>query len=284
MAEIIEITDFEDPRLDVYCRLREPALKNGASEMKSLFIAESPHVIERAMNYPCRPVSMLLEKRHVDGQCRELIERAGDIPVFTADDRILTQITGFHLTRGALCCMERPAGFKPEALLSSARRVAVLEDVVNPTNIGALFRSAAALSVDAVLLTPNCCDPLYRRAIRVSMGTVFQVPWAYLSDCEADWPGKGLTLLKSCGFQTAAMSLTDRTISIGDPVLQGIDRLAIVLGTEGDGLTANTIASCDFNVKIPMREGVDSLNVAAAGAVAFYALGYRPAAQAAQPD
>ncbi|MBR6323122.1 MAG: RNA methyltransferase [Lachnospiraceae bacterium] len=275
MAEIIEITDFSDPRLDVYARLREPALKNGASEMKSLFIAESPNVIERAINYPCRPVSMLLEPRHVDGQCRELIERAGDIPVFTAPDDVLTQITGFHLTRGALCCMERPEMPAAETLLSAAHRIAVLEDVVNPTNIGAIFRSAAALSVDAVLLTPNCCDPFYRRAIRVSMGTVFQVPWAFLSQDPADWPEKGLALLKSYGFQTAAMSLTDRTIPIDDPVLQDVGRLAIVLGTEGDGLTANTIASCDFNVKIPMRQGVDSLNVAAAGAVAFYALRYR---------
>ena len=273
MPEIIEITDFSDPRLDPYARLREPALRNGASENQSLFIAESPKVIERAMDFPCRPVSMLLERRHIEGQMKELLKRAGDIPVFTADFEVLTQITGFHLTRGALCAMKRPDLPAPSDLLRDAHRVAVLEDVVNPTNIGAVFRSAAALSFDAVLLTPNCCDPLYRRSIRVSMGTVFQIPWAYLSENETDWPDEGLRLLRSFGFQTAAMSLTDRTISVSDPRLHGIDRLAVILGTEGDGLSSETIASCEYNVKIPMRPGVDSLNVAAAGAVAFFALG-----------
>ncbi len=275
MANIIEITDFSDPRLDVYARLREPALKNGAAEDQSLFIAESPKVIERAMDFPCRPVSMLLERRHIEGQMKELIIRAGDIPVFTADFDVLTKITGFHLTRGALCAMERPGLPDPSELLRNSHRVAVLEDVVNPTNIGAIFRSAAALSVDAVLLTPNCCDPFYRRAVRVSMGTVFQIPWTYLMEDEADWPGQGLSLLRAFGFETAAMSLTDRTIPVSDPKLCGIDRLAVILGTEGDGLSEKTIASCDYNVKIPMREGVDSLNVAAAGAVAFYALAKR---------
>ena len=273
MPEIIEIRDFSDPRLDIYARLREPALKNGALDNQSLFIAESPKVIERAMDFPCRPVSMLLERRHIDGQCRELLQRAGDIPVFTADFEVLTQLTGFHLTRGALCAMERPKIPEPRALLKNARRVAVLEDVVNPTNIGAIFRSAAALSFDAVLLTGNCCDPFYRRAIRVSMGTVFQVPWAYITEDAADWPDKGMALLREEGFQTAAMSLSDRTIPISDPALQNIPKLAVILGTEGDGLRSSTIASCDYNVKIPMREGVDSLNVAAAAAVAFYALG-----------
>ena len=275
MAEIIEITDFSDPRLDVYAHLREPALKNGAADNRSLFIAESPKVIERAMDFPCTPVSMLLERRHIEGQMKELISRAGEIPVYTADFEILTNLTGFHLTRGALCAMERPVLPAVEEILRDAHRVAVLEDVVNPTNIGAIFRSAAALSIDAVLLTPNCCDPFYRRAIRVSMGTVFQIPWTYLSGDERDWPERGLSLLRSFGFETAAMSLTDRTIPVSDPRLQEADRLAIVLGTEGDGLSHKTIASCDYNVKIPMREGVDSLNVAAAGAVAFYALGRR---------
>lgn len=272
MPEIIEITDFSDPRLDVYARLREPALKNGAENGESLFVAESPKVIERAMDFPCRPVSMLLERRHIDGQMKELIARAGDIPVFTADFEVLTKLTGFHLTRGALAAMERPALPEPSLLLQNAARVAVLEDVVNPTNIGAVFRSAAALSVDAVLLTPNSCDPFYRRAVRVSMGTVFQVPWTYICREQEDWPEKGLALLKSCGFTTAAMSLTDRTIPVDDPRLKKADRLAIILGTEGDGLKSTTIASCDYNVKIPMREGVDSLNVAAAGAVAFFAM------------
>ena len=272
MAEIIEITAIDDPRLNVYARLREPALKNGAEKGLHLFVAESPNVIERAMNYPCRPVSMLLERRHLEGQMKELIQKAGDIPVFTAPMEVLTEITGFHLTRGALAAMERPPMKDPEALLQGARRVAVLEDVVNPTNIGAIFRSAAALGIDAVLLTPHCCDPLCRRAIRVSMGTVFQVPWAYLSEEASDWPEKGLSLLKSAGFLTAAMSLSGRTIPVDDPSLHGIEKLAVILGTEGDGLSEKTVADCDFNVIIPMREGVDSLNVAAAGAVAFFAL------------
>ena len=270
MAEIIEITDFSDPRLDVYAHLREPALKNGAADNRSLFIAESPKVIERAMDFPCTPVSMLLERRHIEGQMKELISRAGEIPVYTADFEILTNLTGFHLTRGALCAMERPVLPAVEEILRDAHRVAVLEDVMNPTNIGAIFRSAAALGMDAVLLTDEGSDPLYRRAIRVSMGTVFQVPWTYFP-AEENWT----QTLRDLGFRTAAMALREDSLRLDAPELRACEKLAVVLGTEGDGLASNTIAHCDWTVMIPMAHGVDSLNVAAASAVAFWELGKR---------
>lgn len=273
MSNIIEITDFAAPELDVYARLSEAQLLNRFEPEKGMFIAESPKVIERALDAGCTPVSMLAEKKHVQGEARELIARCPEIPVYTAEFDVLTQLTGFQLTRGMLCAMRRPALPTVEEVCRNARRVAVLEDVMNPTNIGAIFRSAAALNMDAVLLTPACSNPLYRRAIRVSMGTVFQVPWTFLGSDEAPWPESGMKLLKELGFKTAAMALRDDSVTIKDPQLLAEEKLAIILGTEGDGLAASTIADCDYTVRIPMSHGVDSLNVAAASAVAFWQLG-----------
>lgn len=264
---IIEITDFSAPELDIYARLTENQLVNRADPEHGMFVAESPLVIGRALDSGCVPVSFLSEPQHVNGKAKELLERCGDIPVYTAPLDVLTQLTGFHLTRGMLCAMYRPKLPSAQTVCEGTRRVAVLENVMNPTNIGAIFRSAAALGIDAVLLTSAGSDPLYRRAIRVSMGTVFQVPWAYLPE-DRPWT----QFLRELGFKTAAMALRDDSCSISDPRLENIDKLAIVLGTEGDGLAADTIADCDYTVKIPMSHGVDSLNVAAASAVAFYQL------------
>lgn len=269
MANIIEISDFAAPELDVYARLTENQLLNRADPKNAMFVAESPLVIGRALDAGCVPLSFLMEPKHIEGRGEEILSRCpGDIPVYTAPLEVLTQLTGFHLTRGMLCCMLRPELPGLSALCGSARRVAVLENVMNPTNIGAIFRSAAALGMDAVLLTAAGSDPLYRRAARVSMGTVFQVPWAYLPE-DGDWQ----SLLHSYGFKTAAMALRDDSLSIADARLGRIERLAVVLGTEGDGLAPETITACDYTVKIPMSHGVDSLNVAAASAVAFYQLG-----------
>ena len=265
MANIKEVTDFSDPQLDIYARLTEVQLLNRREPDKGIFIAESPKVIERALNAGCVPISFLMETRHVENQAKELIARCGDIPVFTAELDVLTQLTGFKLTRGMLCAMYRPKLPTVEDICKNARRVAVLEDVMNPTNVGAIFRSAAALGIDAVMLTSASSDPLYRRSIRVSMGTVFQVPWTYLGE-------GGISDLRRLGFKTAAMALKSDSLPIYDPRLAKIDKLAIVLGTEGDGLAAGTIADCDYTVLIPMSHGVDSLNVAAASAVAFYQL------------
>lgn len=265
MANIKEVTDFSDPELDIYARLTEVQLLNRREPDKGIFIAESPKVIERALNAGCVPISFLMETRHVENQAKELIARCGDIPVFTAGLDVLTQLTGFKLTRGMLCAMYRPKLPTVEDICKNARRVAVLEDVMNPTNVGAIFRSAAALGIDAVMLTSASSDPLYRRSIRVSMGTVFQVPWTYLGE-------GGISELRRLGFKTAAMALKSDSLPIYDPRLAKIDKLAIVLGTEGDGLAAGTIADCDYTVLIPMSHGVDSLNVAAASAVAFYQL------------
>lgn len=270
---IIEITDFEAPELDVYARLTEGQLLNRHEPEKGLFIAESPKVIVRALDAGCMPVSFLVEKKHIEGQAKEVLERCGDIPVFTAEFDVLSKLTGFHLTRGMLCAMRRPALPTVYEVCSTARRIAVLENVMNPTNIGAIFRSAAALNMDAVLLTPSCSNPLYRRAIRVSMGTVFQVPWTYLAKEEQEWPKQGISLLKELGFKTAAMALNDNSVSIDNSRLMSEEKLAIILGTEGDGLSDCTIEGCDYTVKIPMSHGVDSLNVAAASAVAFWQLG-----------
>lgn len=267
MPNVIEINDFSAPELDIYARLTENQLVNRADPENALFIAESPVVIERALDAGCMPVSMLMETKHVDGKGRELIARCGDIPVFAAPLEVLTELTGFHLTRGMLCAMRRPKLPEAAELCRSATRITVLENVMNPTNIGAIFRSAAALGVDAVLLTSAGSDPLYRRAVRVSMGTVFQVPWTYLP-ADTDWQ----EMLHALGFQTAAMALRDDSLRIDDKRLRAVPRLAIVLGTEGDGLAADTIAACDYTVRIPMTHGVDSLNVAAASAVAFYQL------------
>ena len=265
MREFIEITDFNAPELDVYARLTEAQLLNRFEPKKGMFIAESPKVIERALDAGCEPVSFLVERSHVNAEAAHAIERCGDIPVFTAELPVLTQLTGFQLTRGMLCAMRRPPIKTLQEAVAGAKRVAVLENIQNPTNVGAIFRSAAALGMDAVLLTPACSNPLYRRSCRVSMGTVFQVPWTYL---EENW----VEDLKALGFKTAAMALEDDSVSIDDPVLRAEEKLAVVLGTEGDGLAQTTIAECDYTVKIPMYHGVDSLNVAAASAVAFWEL------------
>lgn len=265
---IYPIHDFLAPELDVYARLTENQLVNRADPQNALFVAESPLVIGRALDAGYEPVSILMETKHVEGTGRDILARVGDIPVFTAELAVLTQLTGFHLTRGMLCAMRRRALPTVRSLCENARRVAVLENVMNPTNLGAIFRSAAALGMDAVLLTAAGSDPLYRRAARVSMGTVFQVPWTYLGD---DWQNE----LHALGFRTAAMALRDDSLSIDDPRLTREEKLAVVLGTEGDGLAAQTIAACDYTVRIPMSHGVDSLNVAAASAVAFYQLSRR---------
>ena len=266
MANIIEITDFESPQLDVYARLSEGQLLNRHEPDKGLFIAESPKVVERALNAGYEPVSLLVEKKHIAGEAAEVIARVGEVPVFTAEFDVLTKLTGFALTRGVLCAMRRKALPTVQEVCAGARRIAILENVMNPTNVGAIFRSAAALNMDAVLLTPDCSNPLYRRAIRVSMGTVFQIPWTYLDD---------MKLLKEMGYKTAAMALEEDSVNIDHPELMAEEKLAIILGSEGDGLTTNTIADCDYTVCIPMSHGVDSLNVAAASAVAFWQLGNR---------
>ena len=273
MADIIEITDFSALELDVYARLSEGQLLNRHEPENGLFIAESPKVIERALDAGCQPVSLLLEPKHITGEAREIIARCGSVPVYTAEFDVLKQLTGFPLTRGALCAMRRPPLPEVETICRNARRIAVLENVVNPTNVGAIFRSAAALGMDAVLLTPACSNPLYRRSIRVSMGTVFQIPWTYIGRDATQWPGDGMNLLESFDFKTVAMALTDDSVSIDDPCLKSADKLAVILGTEGDGLSSDTIARCDYTVRIPMSHGVDSLNVAAASAVAFWQLG-----------
>ena len=272
MANVIEITDFTAPELDVYARLTEAQLLNREEPAKGLFIAESPKVIERALDAGCQPVSLLMERKHIDSQAKDVIARCGDIPVYTSDLDILTKLTGFQLTRGVLCAMRRPQLKSVEETLQDAKRIVILENVMNPTNVGAIFRSAAALGMDAVLLTPGCSNPLYRRAARVSMGTVFQIPWTFIGSEMSDWPESGMEKLRSLGFKTAAMALRDDSVSIDDPKLLAEEKLAIILGSEGDGLTNDTIADCDYTVKIPMYHDVDSLNVAAASAVAFWQL------------
>lgn len=273
MPNIIEITDFHAPELNPYARLTQNQLRNRLEPEKGIFIAESPKVIDRALDAGYKPVSLLMERKQITGPAAGILSRCGDAPVYTADREMLAELTGFELTRGVLCAFHRPAPRPVEELCKNARRVAVLEGIVDSTNVGAIFRSAAALNMDAVLINPSCCDPLCRRAVRVSMGTVFQVPWGQLGETPADWPEKGMDILHSLGFKTAAMALSDRSVSIDDEQLAKEPKLAIVLGTEGDGLAAGTIASCDYTVKIPMSHGVDSLNVAAASAVAFWQLG-----------
>ena len=272
MANVIEITDFSDPALDVYARLTEAQLLNRFEPAKALFIAESPKVIHRALDAGYEPVSLLMERKHIEGQAADVIARCGDIPVYTSTLEILTKLTGFQLTRGVLCAMRRPELPAVSQVLENANRIVILENVMNPTNVGAIFRSAAALGMDAVLLTPGCSNPLYRRSARVSMGTVFQIPWTYIGTEMSDWPAPGMEQLRQLGFKTAALALTDDSISIEDPILMQQEKLALILGSEGDGLTDTTIASCDYTVKIPMYHGVDSLNVAAASAVAFWQL------------
>ena len=268
MPNVIEITDFSAPELDVYARLTEAQLLNRFEPAKGMFIAESPKVIHRALDAGCVPVSLLMERKDIDGSAAHIIARCPEIPVFTADEDLLCNLTGYHLTRGVLCAMRRPKLPTMEEICRSARRIVVLENVQNPTNVGAIFRSAAALGMDAVLLTPGCSNPLYRRSARVSMGTVFQIPWTFTDQ----WPHPGMDKLKELGFMTVSMALRDDSYSIDDPRLRQEEKLAILMGSEGDGLTEDTLANCDFTVKIPMYHGVDSLNVAAASAVAFWEL------------
>ena len=275
MPNIIEIADTSLPQLDVFARLTEGQLRSRLEPEKGIFIAESPKVIERALDAGYEPVSLLMERKHISGQGRDIIARCGDIPVYTANREVLAGLTGYQLTRGVLCAMRRPPLPSVEAVCANARRVAVLEGIVDSTNIGAIFRSAAALNMDAVLVTPTCGDPLYRRAVRVSMGTVFQIPWTRIGSGVSEWPQPGIQRLRELGFKTAAMALSDTAISIEEPCLIAEKKLAIVLGTEGDGLVPRTIADCDYTVRIPMSHGVDSLNVAAASAVAFWQLRVR---------
>lgn len=275
MSNIIEITDFNAPELDIYARYTEVQLLSRHYPEKGLFIAESPLVIERALNAGCVPISCLVEKKHLSTQAKSIIERVGDIPIYTAEFDILTELTGYPLTRGMLCAMRRPILPSVEEICKKARRIAVLENVMNPTNVGAIMRSAAALNIDAVLLTPACSNPLYRRAIRVSMGTVFQIPWTFIGDEATDQPAVDMELLKNLGFKTVSMALEDDSVSIDNKALMQEDRLAIILGSEGYGLSQKTIKVSDYTVLIPMSHGVDSLNVAAASAVAFWQLGNR---------
>ncbi|MDO4478392.1 MAG: RNA methyltransferase [Lachnospiraceae bacterium] len=271
MSHIIPITDFLDPALDLYARLTENQLLNRADPTHGMFIAESPKVIERALNAGCRPISFLVEDRHVDGEAAGVLARCPDTPVYTAPFSVLKDLTGFALTRGALCAMYRPVQPSVASLVDQAARLVILENVVNPTNVGAIFRSAAAMGMDGVLLTPGCSDPLYRRAIRVSMGTVFQIPWTYLD--RDTWPAPTIDTLKQAGFTTVSMALKPDSLRLDDPTLKAADKLAIILGTEGDGLADDTLAACDHTVIIPMYHEVDSLNVAAAAAVTFWELG-----------
>lgn len=269
---IIEINDFSVPGLDVFARLTEAQLRSRQEPEKGIFIAESPKVIGLALDAGCEPVSLLVERKHIEGQARDIIARCQGIPVYTGDDNLLAQLTGFQFARGVLCAMRRPQ--RPDALelCAGARRIAVLENIMDSTNVGAIFRSAAALGIDAVLITPACSDPLCRRAVRVSMGTVLLVPWARIGRDASEWPQPGLARLKALGFKTVAMALSDAAVTIEDPRLMAEEKLAIVLGTEGYGLTPGTVAGCDYVARIPMSHGVDSLNVAAASAVAFWQL------------
>lgn len=279
MPNIIEITDFNVPELDLYARLNEAQLLHYYEPNEGLFIAESPNVILRALDAGYQPLSLLVERKHLETQALEVITRCTahhkELPIYTGDFDVLTSLTGFELTRGLLCAMRRRPLPSIEELCRDARRIAILENVMNPTNIGAIFRSAAALNMDVVLLTPGCSNPLYRRAARVSMGTVFQIPWTYFDEKTSSWPDAGISLLQKLGFKTAAMALSKEAVNIDNPKLMSEEKLAIVLGTEGDGLSTKTIAECDYTVCIPMSHGVDSLNVAAASAVAFWQLGQK---------
>lgn len=272
MPQIIEITDLSRPELDVFCRLTEAQLRNRLEPEKGVFIAESPTVIGLALDAGYEPLALLTERKFIEGKAAGIIARCGEIPLYTGEREVLARLTGYELTRGVLCAMRRPSPKDFREVCAGTRRVAVLENVVDSTNVGAIIRSAAALGIDAVLLTPSCCDPLNRRAVRVSMGTVFQIPWAYIGEQPADWPSPGLDWLNELGFKTAAMTLREDSVSIDDEGLAAEPKLAIVLGTEGTGLTTRTIADCDYTVRIPMQHGVDSLNVAAASAVAFWQL------------
>lgn len=272
MRNFIKITDFNSPELDLFVRLTGAQLRSKTEHEMGVFIAESPTVIEVALNSGCEPIALLTDEKLLYGDVGKIIERLPDIPIYIAEKEVLSSLTGFALTRGALCAMKRPEEKDVCELLSGAVRVAVLENIADSTNIGAIFRSAAALNLDAVLITPDCCDPLCRRAVRVSMGTVFQVPFGKIGSVASDWPENGMKILKEHGFKTVAMALLDDTLNIDSDILAKEEKLAIILGTEGDGLKKSTLAACDYTVKIPMSGGVDSLNVAAAGAIAFWEL------------
>ena len=277
MANIIEISDLTAPELRPYTQLTHAQLRSRREPEQGILIAESAKVITCALNAGCQPLSFLMERRQIGAFAECLGERCGDVPVYTADREVLARLTGYELTRGILCAMRRPALPGAEELCASARRVVVLENITDAANVGAIFRSAAALGMDAVLVTPSCCDPFYRRAIRVSMGSVFQIPWAWAAGDSSQWPQPGLSRLRAFGFQTVAMALSDRSVRIDDPVLANQEKLAILLGSEGNGLSARTLSECDYIARIPMCRGVDSLNVAAAGAVIFWQLRPRPA-------
>ena len=272
MAIIINVTDLSLPELEVFSMLTEAQMRRSKESTNGIFLAESPKVIEIALDSGCKPLAILSEGKVLERQGKTIVERCPDIPIYTADSKLLTEITGYHLTKGMMCAMKRPADRYMEEVCQDARRVVVMEGLTNVTNEGAIFRSAAALGMDAVLLTPDCCHPLNRRTMRVSMGTVFQLPWAFIGNNPEEWPGIGMAKLHAMGFKTAAMALGENSISLDDPALRSEEKLAIIMGTEGDGLTNETISACDYVVQIPMRHGVDSLNVAAAAAVAFWEL------------
>ena len=272
MARIVEVRDLDLPELAVYARLTETQLRNRLDPEMGVFIGETAKVIHLALDAGYAPVSLLMDRRKLEGQGRAILEKCGDVPVYVGERELLSELTGYTLTRGLLCAFRRPAPKTPEEVCAGARRVAVLEDITDSTNVGALFRFAAALGMDALLLSPACCDPLCRRSVRVSMGTVLLLPWARLGAGPEDWPGPGLDRLRGLGFTLAALALREDSLSIADPRLGKTEKLALLLGTEGDGLRGETIDLCDDTVRIPMRRGVDSLNVAAAGAVAFWQL------------
>lgn len=273
MRNISNITDFTAPELDIYARLSEGQLLHYYEPDVGLFIAESPKVIGRALDAGYEPVSFLVERKHIEGEAKEVLSRCQGVPVYTAELDVLKKLTGFPLTRGVLCAMRRRPLPDVRSLCVNASRIAILENVMNPTNVGAIFRSAAALSMDAILLTPGCSDPLYRRAARVSMGTVFQSPWTFFTDKKEGWQKAGMAILKELGFKTVAMALRDDAITLTDPVLKAEEKLAIIVGAEGEGLSSETIASCDYVVRIEMTHGVDSLNVNQAAGIAFWELG-----------
>lgn len=272
MCNIIEINDIRQEGLDIFCHLTEAQLRNRLEPEKGIFIAESPKVIKVALDEGYAPISVLTEKRHIEGDARDIIRRCGDIPIYTGESSLLEKIAGYRLTRGVLCAMKRPKAPNVEEICEGKSRIVLLDSVADATNIGAIFRSAAALGIDAVLLNATCCDPLNRRAVRVSMGTVFQVPWTYLCQSPDEWPHPALERLSAMGFKTVAMALSDNSVSLDSPLLKKEEQLVIIMGTEGDGLSPRTIASADYTVRIPMSHGVDSLNVAAASAVAFWEL------------
>lgn len=272
MPNLIEVTDLTAPELDVFARLTEAQLRSRREPEKGIFIAESSKVIGHALDAGLEPLALLMERRQLGGPAAEILARCDKIPVYTARREVLSALTGYALTRGVLCAMRRPTLPTVEAVCAGARRLAVLEGVADPTNVGAVFRSAAALHVDAVLVTPTCCDPLCRRSVRVSMGALFQVPWTYIGKTHSHWPHPGLERLGALGFKTAALALSTAAVPIDDPRLIAEEKLAVILGAEGDGLAPDTVAGCDYAVRIPMSHGVDSLNVAAAGAVAFWQL------------